>query len=71
MKIAAIFLFSFFVRRFLYAQADHPGDSIFTSNRKITDLDKKVDAEVREYMTRIGVVGMSVGISRFAESHGE
>jgi CubicO group peptidase (beta-lactamase class C family) len=63
MKPVAILLFTFiFFAHSLYAQNDNSHDSIPTSNRLATALDKKVDAIARQYMTRIGTVGMSIGI---------
>ena len=62
-RVKTILLFAFiFITHLLYAQNDNSHDSILTSNRLATTLDKKVDVEVRQYMARVGAVGMSIGI---------
>ena len=62
-RMKTILLFAFiFITHLLYAQNDNSHDSIPTSNHLATTLDKKVDVEARQYMTRIGTVGMSIGI---------
>ena len=62
MKTAAILLFivissanSVFAQRGFH-------NSISPSNPLTSALDKRVDVAVREYMTRVGAVGLTVGI---------
>jgi hypothetical protein len=63
MQTAVILVFLFiFITHSLYAQSDNSHDIIPTSNPLATALDKKVDVEARQYMTRIGAVGMSIGV---------
>ena len=63
MKTVAIHLFTvILIGHSTYAQEGNSHDSIPTSNRLTTTLDKKVDVEARQYMTRVGAVGMSIGI---------
>jgi len=64
MKTAAFFLLTFiFIAPSIYAQGGNLHDSIPTSNPLSTGLDKKVDVVARQYMMRVGAVGMSIGIS--------
>jgi CubicO group peptidase (beta-lactamase class C family) len=63
MKSVVILVFTFiFIAPSIYAQGGNLHDSIPTSNPLSTSLDKKVDAIARQYMVRVGVVGMSIGV---------
>lgn len=62
MRSAALLLFSVIFSSGLAFGQGGSRDSISTSNPLTSDLDKKVDVVVREYMMRVGAVGLSIGI---------